>query len=583
MNLFLVGPPGIGKSTVAPVLAHHFGAAVIELDREIQRRAGKPNKDVIEQDGMDRFREVESSALMRLAPTPSWVVVDTGGGAPRREEARALLRKLGLIIGLRGSMDRVASGIAATQQKRPYQNVAPRDRARQVLQERRKAYDDTDVTFDVDGATVDETARAIAAWLVSARGVRIDVAGPERASPSRVLIRAGLLDHVGPHLADLGWRGQVAVVSDAQTAARYESDLVRSLGSVGLKTVTLRVPAGERGKQFRIAARLWASLASYRVGRDGGIIALGGGSVGDVAGFVAATYLRGIRLAHVPTTLLGMADASIGGKTAIDIAAGKNLVGAFHSPDAVFADLAVLATLPPRQLSSGLAEVTKCAFLADRESVAQLARSLERVRAGDLGAILAAVTIAAEVKGGIVSQDPREAGLRELLNFGHTMGHAYEAASGCRSDRGARGMKLLFMNGPNLNLLGTRDPEMYGRTTLKEVEARCREIARQAGCDLVAFQSNHEGALIDFLQQHRDARGAIINPGGLAHTSIVLRDAVADSPFPVVEVHISEIAAREEFRKKSYLTEVTESQFIGKGVAGYELALRWLIEETKKT
>jgi 3-dehydroquinate dehydratase II len=143
-------------------------------------------------------------------------------------------------------------------------------------------------------------------------------------------------------------------------------------------------------------------------------------------------------------------------------------------------------------------------------------------------------------------------------------------------------VKLLFMNGPNLNLLGVRDPEIYGRTTLKEVEARCRELAREAGCDLVAFQSNHEGALIDFLQQHRDARGAIINPGGLAHTSVVLRDAVADSPFPVVEVHISEIAAREEFRKKSYLTEVTESQFIGKGVTGYELALRWLIEETKK-
>jgi 3-dehydroquinate synthase len=196
------------------------------------------------------------------------------------------------------------------------------------------------------------------------------------------------------------------------------------------------VPAGERGKQIGVAARLWASLASSQVGRDGGIVALGGGSVGDVAGFVAATYLRGVRLAQVPTTLLGMADASIGGKTAIDIAAGKNLVGAFHSPDAVFADLAVLATLPARQMSSGLAEVTKCAFLADRESVAQLARSLENVRAGDLGAILAAVTIAAEVKGGIVSQDSRESGLRELLNFGHTMGHAYEAASGYRATHG---------------------------------------------------------------------------------------------------------------------------------------------------
>ena len=434
MHIFLVGPPGIGKSSVAPVLAHHFGAAVVELDREIHRRARKPNKDVIEQDGMDRFRDLESDVLTGLARTPSWVVVDTGGGAPIREENRALMRRLGLIVGLRGSLDRVASGIAVTQAKRPYQHVAPRDRARRVLQERRAAYADTDVTFDVDGATVDETARAIAAWLVSARGVRIDVAGPER--PCRVLIRAGVLDHVGAHLADLGWRGQVAVVSDAPTAARYEADLLRSLASVGLKAVTLRVPAGERGKQLATASRLWASLASYRVGRDGGIIALGGGSVGDIAGFVAATYLRGIRVAQVPTTLLAMADAAIGGKTAIDIAAGKNLVGAFHSPDAVFADLAVLATLPARQLSSGLAEVTKCAFLADRESVAQLGRSLESVRAGDLGAILAAVTIAAEVKGGIVSRDPRESGLRELLNFGHTMGHAYEAASAYRVTHG---------------------------------------------------------------------------------------------------------------------------------------------------
>src|SRR5207253_6160904 len=145
---------------------------------------------------------------------------------------------------------------------------------------------------------------------------------------------------------------------------------------------------------------------------------------------------RSSDLAQIPTTLLGMADAAIGGKTAIDIAAGKNLVGAFHSPDAVFADLSVLATLPERQISSGLAEVTKCAFLADREAVAQLGRGLAGMRSGDLGALLAAVTIAAEVKGSIVSRDPREAGLRELLNFGHTMGHAYEVASGYRVTHG---------------------------------------------------------------------------------------------------------------------------------------------------
>jgi 3-dehydroquinate dehydratase II len=143
-------------------------------------------------------------------------------------------------------------------------------------------------------------------------------------------------------------------------------------------------------------------------------------------------------------------------------------------------------------------------------------------------------------------------------------------------------VKLLFVNGPNLSLLGTRQPEIYGRTTLGAVEARCREIAREAGLDLVAFQSNHEGALIDFLQQHRDAAGAIINPGGLAHTSVVLRDAVADCPFPVVEVHISDVGAREEFRRRSFLTDVVADRVIGKGVAGYELALRWLIEESKR-
>ena len=143
-------------------------------------------------------------------------------------------------------------------------------------------------------------------------------------------------------------------------------------------------------------------------------------------------------------------------------------------------------------------------------------------------------------------------------------------------------MKILFVNGPNLNLLGTRQPEIYGRTTLAAVEETCRKVAREAGLDLVAFQSNHEGALIDFLQQHRDAVGAIMNPGGLAHTSVVLRDAVVDSPFPVVEVHISDVAAREDFRRTSYLTEVTANRVIGKGVAGYEQALRWLIEETKR-
>jgi len=142
--------------------------------------------------------------------------------------------------------------------------------------------------------------------------------------------------------------------------------------------------------------------------------------------------------------------------------------------------------------------------------------------------------------------------------------------------------RLLLVNGPNLNTLGTREPQIYGATTLDEVVARCTSIARDAGATLVAFQSNHEGALIDFLQQQAAADGAIINPGGLAHTSVALRDAVAGCKFPVVEVHISDVTKREAFRHHSYLTDVTANQVIGLGVVGYEVALRWLIEETKK-
>ncbi|MDE3192141.1 MAG: 3-dehydroquinate dehydratase [Chloroflexota bacterium] len=144
------------------------------------------------------------------------------------------------------------------------------------------------------------------------------------------------------------------------------------------------------------------------------------------------------------------------------------------------------------------------------------------------------------------------------------------------------GPTILLLNGPNLSALGTREPRIYGTTTLAEVVARCRGAAEAAGATLVDMQSNHEGALIDFLQQHAAADGAIINPGGLAHTSVVLRDAVAAFLSPVVEVHISDIAAREPFRHHSYLVDVTAHQVIGKGVAGYEEALAWLLTHLKE-
>jgi shikimate kinase/3-dehydroquinate synthase len=426
--LFLVGPPGVGKSTVAPLLAKQLAADVLAMDDAIEQRTGQSNKDTIEKAGIERFRGLESVILAELPQTPAWTVVDTGGGTPIREANRRRMRELGLIVGLRGSVERITSGIAATMAKRPEQSLAPADRARHALTdpERVAGYADVDVSFDVEQSTPGRIAISIATWLHMVRGVRVDV-GSGRPYP--VLIRSNAADHIGPYVRALGWKGRIAVINE-RTVMRHGTRVLRSLERSGYEARAIRVPAGEAAKSLDAVGALWRDLAEAGIGRDGGIVAVGGGALGDAAGFAAATYVRGVPFVQVPTTLLAMVDASIGGKTAIDIDAGKNLVGAFHQPDAVFADIGVLATLPRRQRASGLAEIVKTAVLVDGASVAHVDRAIPGLMnrvTGVAGVTLTSVTLAAEVKASVVTADPLERGVRVLLNFGHTMGHALEA------------------------------------------------------------------------------------------------------------------------------------------------------------
>ena len=491
MHVFLVGPPGVGKSTVAPLLAEALGGRAVDLDDEIARDAGKPCAKVITEDGMPRFRAIESEILAALRPTPALIVVSTGGGAVLLDPNRKRMSELGMRIGLTGTVATVARGIAATLSERSHLDVSPREHAARVLRERRDVYRDVDASFTVDGAEPHEIALAIAAWLVSARGVRIDVRTPR---PYPVLVRAGLLDHVGTHLRDLGWSGRVAIVADRLTATRHAPSVRRSCAAAGLHATVVTVPRGERAKTPASLERLWNAFSAARVGRDGGVIALGGGTVGDVAGFAAATYLRGVRLAQVPTTLLAMVDSSIGGKTGIDLARGKNLAGAFHQPDAVLADPSTLLSLPRRERSSGLAEVIKAAFLVDRDSVTQLERSAAAVLEGDLGPTLGAIALAVDVKAGIVAADEREGGLRELLNFGHTLGHAYEAASRYRVTHGeAVSIGLVFAT-------ALADVLDLAPTSLRE---RLEAVLAVAG---LPTRATLPGPTWSFLQQDKKAR-----------------------------------------------------------------------------
>jgi shikimate kinase/3-dehydroquinate synthase len=433
--LFLVGPPGVGKSTLAPVLAEMLAAGVIEIDGEVERRTRKTNKRTIDEDGMPRFRELEAQVLGRLRPTPAWIVVDTGGGTPLRVTNRERMREIGLIVGLRASHERITKGIAATLAKRQTMSFTPAERAHHALNdpERKEAYADVDVTFDVEDATTEVAATAIVNWLASTRGLRVDIG---KNKPYPMIIRAGVVDALGAHLVERGWSGRITLVSERNAAWHLADRAKRGLEAAGLAVSVSEAPSGEAAKSLKAIESLWRSFAEARVARDGGVVALGGGALTDAAGFAAATYLRGVRVAHVPTTLLGMVDAAIGGKTAIDIAAGKNLVGAFHQPDAVLADVTALATLPRRQRASGLAEVIKTAFLVDDASVAHVERAIPGVLRAEVGPCITSVTLAAEVKASVVTADPDEQGLRAILNFGHTLGHAYEAASGYRVTHG---------------------------------------------------------------------------------------------------------------------------------------------------
>ena len=245
-----------------------------------------------------------------------------------------------------------------------------------------------------------------------------------------ILIGRGLLAELPALLATHCPSSTYVVISDSHVAPRYGESVVAGLRQAGHTTLLLTFPAGEWNKTRETWSALSDRLVDAHVDRGGVVIALGGGVVGDLAGFVAATYLRGIRYVQVPTSLLAMLDSSIGGKTGVDLPQGKNLLGAFHQPRVVVADLETLRTLPAPQFAAGMAEAIKHGVIADAEYFAGLERDHGRLVERDAGALEQMVKRSVEIKAEVVAMDEREAGRRAILNFGHTIGHAIESTSG---------------------------------------------------------------------------------------------------------------------------------------------------------
>ena len=251
----------------------------------------------------------------------------------------------------------------------------------------------------------------------------------QRDASYDILIKAGLVRQLDRILAEYCPAAAYAVISDSHVAKLFGEELVRQLSTTGGRAELFAFPAGEWNK----TRETWASLSDHmlaaHLGRDSAVIALGGGVVNDVAGFVAATYLRGVPLVQVPTSLLAMIDSSIGGKTGVDVPAGKNLLGAFHQPRAVVIDPELLGSLASVQLSAGLAEAVKHGVIADADYFAFLETEYAAIFAKHAPALERLVRRSVEIKAEVVAQDEREQGRRAILNFGHTVGHAVEATS----------------------------------------------------------------------------------------------------------------------------------------------------------
>lgn len=450
-QIVLVGLSGVGKSSVGAELARRLGWQYIDTDDLVTERHRETPAQIIVGRGEQVFRDLEA-AIVAEASTREPAVIATGGGAFQRAASRRALGVKGLICHLDAPPSEVARRLRAAPEgsDRPLLGTDLEARLHELDAERRPFYQQADLWVPTLGLTPSEIAgRILERWGREGERLldmssRLDRLGHEVPAPAPqaivdvgterypIWVGAGERHRLPERLRIVGLEGRVFLVSDTEVASRHGEAVANALDGAGIPGASYIVPAGERSKSQRVASEIHAWLASQRAERRDIIVALGGGVVGDLAGYVAATYLRGMPLVQLPTSVLAMNDAAIGGKVAVDLPAGKNLVGAFHQPSAVISDTEMLTTLPRRAYVEGFAEVIKHAFILDADLLGLLERNAHALasNAADPSVLDEVIARSSRLKALVVSADPRERGLRAILNYGHTIGHGIEAAAG---------------------------------------------------------------------------------------------------------------------------------------------------------
>ncbi len=425
-NIVLTGFMGTGKTTVGLLLAERLDRPFIDIDSQIEVHFGKPISEVFADEGEAVFRVAEAQICAQLGQEEG-LIISTGGGALVNPGNRTALSASGTLICLTATVDEILLRLERMVDRPllPEDPAEKRRRIHDLLYERRQAYAAIPQQIDTTGrdpaAIVDHVLEALSADTEVSGMIRIPVTSPSNRYD--ICIGEGLMGNAGQLLLNRGLiPGGAAIVTNPVVGEIYAERLAQSLLDAGFDPTVCSVPEGEEYKTLESIRSLYDQFLIAGLDRRSPVISLGGGVIGDMAGFAAASYLRGVPFVQIPTSLLSMVDASVGGKTGVDMPQGKNLVGAFKQPQVVIIDTAVMETLPSREFQAGLAEIVKHGIIGAPDL-------FEQLEAHGPTSLNHLVADAVRVKVDVVQEDPFEQGRRATLNLGHTFGHAIELVS----------------------------------------------------------------------------------------------------------------------------------------------------------
>jgi len=498
MKIVLLGFMGTGKTSVGMELSKALGYEFIDTDLLVEEREGMPISLIFKKKGEDYFRSLEQKIVEEVSRMEK-AVIATGGGVIKNSTNVKNLGRRGVLVWLRADPEIILRRVLLEGGKRPLLDVAePLREIKKLLAERIDLYRQADASVDTNYITPGEAAYEIMERLgLDSQQVTVDL----KDRSYDIIIGSGILQNLGLRTKEFR-PSKVALISNETVFSIYSDRIVKSFRQYHIDPEVILIPDGEEYKDFLWTYYLYGELLKAGFDRSSLLVALGGGVIGDITGFVASTYMRGIRFVQVPTTLLAQVDSSVGGKTGVNHPLGKNMIGTFSQPSLVFIDIDTLRTLPDREFYSGMAEIIKYGVISDGRLFDTLQADREDILAhGD--SLVKIIKRSCEIKADVVSKDEREAGLRAILNYGHTIGHAIETVTGYN--------KYLHGEAVSIGMVAAADMAVRMKIMRRQEAGRIKELVELYNLPAIVPEDLNPGDLISAMTIDKKAKAGRLN------------------------------------------------------------------------